>query len=69
MPGPMRRRCSSGIEGLRFTISTDSHHTSEFENLTWGVANARRGWVPRAAVINTLPLDELLAFVARKRRS
>ncbi|MDJ0496359.1 MAG: DNA polymerase/3'-5' exonuclease PolX [Acidimicrobiia bacterium] len=56
-----------GIEGLRFTISTDSHHTSEFENLAWGVANARRGWVTRDSVINTLPLDELLEFVARKR--
>ena len=56
-----------GIKGLRFTISTDSHHTSEFQNLKWGVANARRGWVSREAVINTLPLDRFLAFVARKR--
>lgn len=58
-----------GIEGLRFTISTDSHHTTEFENLRWGVANARRGWVPRTAVVNTLPLEEFLEFVAQKRHS
>ena len=55
-----------GIERLRFTISTDSHHTSEFENLRWGVATARRGWVPRTAVVNTLPLSEFLEFVAQK---
>ena len=57
-----------GIKGLRFTISTDSHHTSEFENLQWGVANARRGWVPRTAVLNTLPLDGFLDFVAQKKK-
>ncbi len=56
------------IEGLKFVISTDSHHTSEFENLRFGVANARRGWVTRDKVINTLPLHDLLSFVAEKRR-
>jgi DNA polymerase (family 10) len=56
-----------GIAGLRFTISTDSHHTTEFENIRWGVATARRGWVPREAVLNTLPLKDLLEFVAEKR--
>jgi DNA polymerase (family X) len=56
------------IDGLRFVISTDSHHTSEFNNIRFGVANARRGWVTRSKVINTLPLDDFLEFVARKRR-
>ncbi|MDJ0496898.1 MAG: DNA polymerase/3'-5' exonuclease PolX [Acidimicrobiia bacterium] len=56
-----------GIEGLKFVISTDSHHTSEFANLEWGVHNARRGWVERSSVINTLPFDEFLEFVNRKR--
>jgi DNA polymerase (family 10) len=55
------------IAGLRFVISTDSHHTSEYENLRWGVANARRGWVTRDKVINSLPLNDFLAFVAGKR--
>ena len=52
---------------LRFVISTDSHHTTEFENINWGVANARRGWVPKHQVINTLPLADLLGFVAAKK--
>ena len=56
------------IEGLKFVISTDSHHTSEFANLDWGVHNARRGWVERSSVVNTLPLDEFLQFVNHKRR-
>jgi DNA polymerase (family 10) len=57
-----------GIDGLRFVISTDSHHTSEFENIRFGVANARRGWVTRDQVLNTLPLEHFLEFIARKRQ-
>lgn len=55
------------IPGLKFVISTDSHHTTEFENLRWGVHNARRGWVEQRSVINTLPLDEFMDFVTAKR--
>jgi DNA polymerase (family 10) len=53
---------------IRFVISTDSHHTTELDNIRWGVRNARRGWVERHKVINTLSLDEFLAFVNTKRR-
>jgi DNA polymerase (family 10) len=55
------------VAGLRFVISTDSHHTTEFANLRWGTANARRGWVDRHAVINTWPRRDLLEFIAAKR--
>ena len=54
--------------GLRFVISTDSHHTTEFENVQWGVSNARRGWVERDSVVNVLPLADFLDFVAAKRK-
>ncbi len=56
-----------GIAGLKFVISTDSHHTTEFDNIRWGVANARRGWVSRDSIVNTLPLADFLEFVAGKR--
>ena len=56
------------IPGIRFVISTDSHHTTEFDNVQWGVHNARRGWVQRSSVINTLPFDEFMEFVEAKRR-
>lgn len=54
-------------DDLRFVISTDSHHVREFANVRWGVANARRGWVDMARVVNTLPVDGFLAWAARKR--
>ena len=56
-----------GVKGLKFVISTDSHHTTEFANIRWGVANARRGWVFRESVINTRALGDFLEFVAAKR--
>lgn len=55
------------MDALRFVISTDSHHTTEFDNVRWGVHNARRGWVERRKVINTLPLDDFMDFVRAKR--
>jgi len=51
--------------GLRFVISTDSHQVDEYDNLQWGVANARRGWVEATRVVNTLPPSEFLAWAAR----
>jgi len=56
-----------GMSDLRFVISTDSHHVTEYDNIRWGAATARRGWVDRDSVINTLPLDEFMSFVTAKR--
>jgi DNA polymerase (family 10) len=55
------------MSDLRFVISTDSHHVTEYDNIRWGAATARRGWVDRDSVINTLPLDEFMSFVTAKR--
>ena len=62
-------RQAMGVEGLMFSISTDSHHTTELANLRWGVAQARKGWVTADRVLNSLPMAEFGAFVARKRGS
>ncbi len=55
------------IDGVLFAISTDAHHTSELENLRWGVAQARKGWVESSRVVNSLPIGEFMAWKARKR--
>ncbi len=62
-------RTAMAVPGLWFTISTDSHHVREYDNLTWGVANARRGWVEKDRVVNTLPKDEFLAWLRARRRT
>jgi len=39
---------------IKFVISTDAHSTKDMLNLKFGVGIARRGWVRRGEVLNTL---------------
>jgi DNA polymerase (family 10) len=39
---------------IKFVISTDAHSVRAMNNLKFGVAMARRGWVTRKEVLNTL---------------
>jgi DNA polymerase (family X) len=41
--------------GVKIVINTDSHHTSHMEKLRYGVTQARRAWLTKADVLNTLP--------------
>lgn len=47
---------SARSRGVRFIISTDAHHPQHMLNMRYGVTMARRGWLERADVVNTLPL-------------
>ncbi|HSE23437.1 MAG TPA: PHP domain-containing protein [Pyrinomonadaceae bacterium] len=40
---------------IKFVISVDAHSTGALFNLQYGVRMARRGWVRRSEVLNTLP--------------
>jgi DNA polymerase (family 10) len=55
---------SARERGIRFVISTDAHATGELRNLRYGVAMARRGWVRRREVLNTLDADAFVRTVA-----
>ena len=46
--------------GVRFTISTDSHYTEQLDYMKFGVATARRAWLSKKDVVNTLSLKELM---------
>ena len=52
--------------GCILTIDSDAHHTGELDDTRWGVAQARRGWVTAADVLNTRSRADLLAWVAAK---
>ncbi|MFZ0687837.1 MAG: DNA polymerase/3'-5' exonuclease PolX [Terriglobales bacterium] len=41
--------------GVKIVINTDSHHTSHLEKLHYGVTQARRAWLTKEDVLNTLP--------------
>jgi DNA polymerase (family 10) len=44
--------------GVKIVINTDAHHTSHLEKIRYGVLQARRAWITRADVLNTLPAEQ-----------
>ena len=46
-------------QGVKFAINSDSHAVQHLDYLKLGVAIARRGWVTKMDVLNTLPWPEL----------
>jgi DNA polymerase (family X) len=52
--------------GVKIVISTDSHTTKNLTYMKYGVETARRGWIEKKDVINTLPLEEFLAALRPK---
>ena len=44
--------------GVKIVINTDSHHTSHMEKLRYGITQARRAWLTKDDVLNTLPLQQ-----------
>lgn len=57
-PEVIRRAVSMGV---KLVISTDSHHVSDLGRMSYGAANARRGWATPDTVLNTLGRKEFLA--------
>ena len=44
--------------GVKIVINTDSHHTSHMEKIRYGVLQARRAWLTKDDVLNTLPAQK-----------
>jgi DNA polymerase (family 10) len=51
---------------VQMVISTDSHNSGQFDNMMYGVAVARRGWLEKRDVLNTIECSRLLKKL-RKR--
>jgi len=60
------RNCRRGKEiGAKFALGTDAHKIVHFNLMKYGVSLARRGWLCRSDVINTLSLDKLLKAIRK----
>ena len=44
--------------GVKFSMGTDAHNVDSMDNMKWGISVARRGWVRKRDVINTLNLAD-----------
>ncbi len=51
--------------GAMMAIGTDSHAVGHLDNMLYGVATARRGWLERDDLLNTKGLKELEKFLAK----
>ena len=51
--------------GLKVAISTDAHSSGQLEYLRYGVGQARRGWLEKQDVLNTLGLKALKKALKR----
>ncbi|MFC1810665.1 DNA polymerase/3'-5' exonuclease PolX [Patescibacteria group bacterium] len=49
-------------KGVKITIGTDSHHTSQQIYMSYGIYMARRGWLEKKDVLNTRTLKQLLNY-------
>jgi DNA polymerase (family 10) len=52
--------------GVRVVISTDAHSTTHLPFMRYGVTTARRGWLEKKDVLNTLPAQKFLAALRAK---
>ncbi len=52
--------------GIRFSISTDTHMPGNLDYMNYGVMMARRGWLGKKDIINTMNIDELLDRLKRE---
>lgn len=52
--------------GVKLAISTDSHSTGNFDYIKYGVAQARRGWMGKADIINSRSWKQLEKLLYRK---
>jgi DNA polymerase (family 10) len=66
LDGALARRAAAA--GVTLVIDSDCHRSDGLaRQMRFGVGTARRGWITPAHVLNTRAVDEVRAFVARKR--
>jgi DNA polymerase (family 10) len=52
--------------GVKIVINTDAHHTSHFEKIRYGILQARRAWLTKDDVLNSLPPEQFAKAVKRE---
>lgn len=53
--------------GVRVSINSDSHSIYDFDNLRFGIGQARRGWLEKKDVLNSMPLNGLVKLLKSKK--
>ncbi len=56
-------------KGVKCVINCDAHRNEQASYLRLGAGIARKGWLTKADVMNTLPLRDLLVALRKKKES
>jgi len=56
-------------KGVKCSINPDAHTTAGLQDLVFGIGAARKGWLTKADVINTLPLSQIRSVLNAKRQT
>ena len=54
--------------GIRFAVNPDAHQDTGYADLRYGLGMARKAWLTKEDVVNTLPVEEALALFRRRRK-
>jgi DNA polymerase (family 10) len=54
-------------KGIKIPIDPDAHTLVGLDDMRYGIGVARKGWLRREDVLNTMRTEELLAFFKRRR--
>jgi DNA polymerase (family 10) len=57
---------SAKEQGVLLAIGSDSHQISTLDNMYYGITIARRGWLEKESLLNTLPLDKIKSILKKK---
>ena len=52
--------------GVKVAINPDAHQAAGFQDLQYGIDQARKGWLGPRDCLNTLSLDQILSFLGKK---
>jgi SAM-dependent methyltransferase len=53
--------------GLKIAIDTDAHSVDHLRFMRYGIAQARRGWLEKRHVVNTMTWSEIRRWLQRRR--
>lgn len=64
----MVRDAGGGVgKGVPICINTDAHSFENFDELQYGILTARRGWLQRADVLNTRPVEGFKKWLKERK--
>jgi DNA polymerase (family 10) len=67
LPSPLAARAKTC--GVIFAVDSDAHAPADLPDIALGVGQARRAGLEARDILNCRPFDDVLAFVAEKRRA